>query len=185
MLSIAKLNWGMPPLLGVLWMSNHDEAAGFFRCPVQPEQANAFLKIGMRKVPVTLCETSIDGFTVTLEGRQSSRIRLGTRSRLKTQSEYAEVHVEWLFHAPGGGIQIGLRRLRDLTPSEEPRRAVLLGRDLKSHSNALGSSELVFAGLVIFLFLALSMPGLGDSLGTAPRIRGAVMAVVNAVLNWR
>jgi hypothetical protein len=166
-------------------MSDESETTGFFRCPVQPEQANAYLKIGLQKVPVTLCETSIDGFTITIAGRHSRRVRLGARSRIKTRSEYAEVHVEWLFHAPGGGIQIGLRRLRDLTPSEEPRRAVVMGRDMRSHGNAMGSSELVFAGLVIFLFLALSMPGLGDSLGTAPRIRGAVTAVASAVLNWR
>ncbi len=162
-------------------MSERSEPDVYYRCPVQHEQARVQLRIAGRRIPATLCETSIDGFTLTLTAAQAKHVRLGKPWILKTSSERTEVHAEWLFHAPDGTLQLGLRRMRDLTPSEEPRGVVFSSRSLKSQAASAASSEIAFAGLVIFLFLTLSMPGIGDSLGTAPRVRNALTTLWNAM----
>lgn len=162
-------------------MSERPEPKAYFRCPVQHDQARVQLRIAGRRIPATLCETSIDGFTLTLTSAQAKFIRLGKPWILKTSGERTEVHAEWLFHAPDGTLQLGLRRMRDLTPSEEPRGVVFTGRALRSHTASAASSEIAFAGLVIFLILTLSMPGIGDTLGTAPRVRNAATTLWHAM----
>lgn len=159
-------------------MSESDRTSSFFRCRVQSEQSKASLRIGGTTVPAVLQETSIDGFTVTVDPKYGKRLRVARQWLLKTDNEKVEVHAEWLFHAPDGMIQLGLRRIRDLTPSEEPRGG-LMWRFGRSRSIDSSTPELVFAGLVVFLFVTLTLPGLGDHLGTAPRIRAAVQGVMD------
>lgn len=159
-------------------MSDSDRSSSFFRCRVQSDQSRASLRIGSTTVPAVLQETSIDGFTVTVAPKYGKRLRVGRRWLLETHNEKSEVHAEWLFHSPNGVIQLGLRRLRDLTPSEEPRGGIMWR--LGGHRSIDSSTpELVFAGLVVFLFVTLTLPGLGDHLGTAPRIRSAVQGVMD------
>lgn len=160
-------------------MSESDRSSSFFRCRVPSEQSKARLRIGSCTIPAVLQETSIDGFTVTLDPKYGKRLRVARRWLLTTGNEKAEVHVEWMFHAPSGDIQLGLRRLRDLTPSEEPRGGLLWGWG-RGRSIDTSTPELLFAGLVVFLFVTLSLPGLGDHLGTAPRIRAAVQGVMDS-----
>lgn len=159
-------------------MSDSDRSSSFFRCRVPSEQSKASLRIGSSTIPAVLQETSIDGFTVTVDPKYGKRMRVARRWLLTTENEKAEVHAEWMFHAPSGAIQLGLRRLRDLTPSEEPRGGLMWGWGRRRSIDS-STPELVFAGLVVFLFVTLSLPGLGDHLGTAPRIRSAVQGVMD------
>jgi len=67
---------------------------------------------------------------------------------------------------------MGLRRLRDLTKPVDPRPALSKGRSVNSYGS--GFSGVFFSGILLLVFLVLAMPGLGDALGTAPRIEEAV-----------
>ncbi|WP_164102004.1 hypothetical protein [Candidatus Laterigemmans baculatus] len=160
-------------------MSDTDRASGFFRCPVQNDQSRAVIYIGCGRIPAVLQETSIDGFTLTVAPKHASRVRLGRPWLLKTRAEKVEVHAEWLFHAPKGQVQLGVRRLRDLTPAPAEKSGwSLFGSRRASQGN---TAELVFAGLVLVIFLIMSLPGIGEQLGTAPRIRAAVESVVQTL----
>lgn len=162
-------------------MSDTDRASGFFRCPVQSDQSSAVIYIGRRRIPAVLQETSIDGFTLTVAPKYASFLRMGRPWLLKTHDEKVEVHAEWLFHAPQGQVQLGARRLRDLTPSEQPKRGWGLGIFGARRANHANTPELIFAGLVLTIFLIMSLPGIGEQLGTAPRIRAAVEGVVESL----
>jgi hypothetical protein len=155
---------------------------GFFRCPVQQDQASAELWIGRRRLAATLQETSIDGFTLVVEASMAVHLQVGRPWILQTSAERSEVHVEWLFHAPGGAVQLGVRRLRDLTPlpsfnSWRPR--LLIQGSTNRRVGHSATPELLFFALLACLFGALSLPGIGDQLGTAPRIRRVVQALLS------
>lgn len=91
-------------------------AGGFFRCPVSPEMADGWLRVRRRQLRVQICEASIDGFTVVVAAPDATKLRLGQPWTLRHDGAVLEVHAQWLFHAPDGNVQVGLRRLRDLTP---------------------------------------------------------------------
>lgn len=162
-------------------MSDTDRASGFFRCPVQGDHSRAVIQIGRRRIPAVLQETSIDGFTLTVTPKYASSLRMGRPWLLRTYSEKTEVHAEWLFHAPSGQVQLGVRRLRDLTPAEQARSGWRFRLPFGPRSLHTNTPELIFAALVATIFVILSLPGVGEQLGTAPRIRAAVEGVVETL----
>ncbi|MGB1817480.1 MAG: hypothetical protein ACPHJ3_19100, partial [Rubripirellula sp.] len=47
----------------------------------------------------------------------------------------------------------------------------------------LGFSGVIYSGLLLAVFLVLAMPGIGDALGTAPKIESAVLWIWSGVGN--
>lgn len=153
---------------------------GFFRCPVQADQSKAVIRVGRRKAIATVQETSIDGFTVLVPPKYSGVLKVGRVWLLDYQGARIEVHPQWFFSSPDGRVQMGLRRMRDLTPPEPIRRSLLLryaGRRYEDPSY----SAAVFGGFVLALFSLMALPGLGESLGTANRIQTAVMWLIKGL----
>jgi hypothetical protein len=161
------------------WKANHEPERHFFRCPVPRERAEATLRISALKIPVELQESSIDGFAVLVQQKYASKLRLGPRWILQSTCDRTEVNPQWIYCAPDGRVQIGLRRLRDLTdlpkPRWFPRFSLARPRDF-DHS-------LVFAAIVLLSGLALALPGLGDVLGTAPWIEQTAREFLGGPLN--
>jgi hypothetical protein len=161
------------------------QEAGFFRCAVHSDQSEAVIRVGRRKAYATVQETSIDGFTVLVPPKYSGTLKVGRPWLMEYQGARIEVHPQWFFNAPDGHVQMGLRRLRDLTPPEPIRRSLLL-RYAGHRFDDPSYSAAVFGGFVLALFALMSLPGLGDSLGTANRIQSAVqwlMRGLNESLN--
>ncbi|WP_068133503.1 hypothetical protein [Roseimaritima ulvae] len=160
--------------------SNTAQTAGFFRCPVQPDLAKATIRVGRQSVIATLQEQSIDGFTLLVEPKHALKLQVGVPWVLITDSERLKVRAEWMFHAENGKVQLAVRRLEDLRKAEDSDRHswAMFTRRVRG-SGESGGNEIAFAGIVLFLFIALSMPGLGDRLGTAPRIQAAVEGLIN------
>lgn len=159
---------------------NDTQDAGFFRCPVQADQSKAVIRVGRRKAVATVQETSIDGFTVLVPAKSGGVLKVGRTWLLEYQGCRIEVNPEWFFNSPDGRVQMGLRRLRDLTPPEPIRRSLLLrctGRRYEDPSYTAA----VFGGFVLALFSLMSLPGLGDSLGTAHRIQSAVRWIIRGL----
>ncbi len=152
----------------------------FFRCRVHAEQSEALIRMGRRRARVTVQETSIDGFTVLVEPGESGKLKVGRAWVLEHEGTLVEIHPEWFFNSPDGHVQMGLRRLRDLTPPAPIRKSLLAhfgGRRCEDPS----FSAAIFGGFVLFLFSLLALPGLGDRLGTAPRIQNTVKWVINGI----
>jgi hypothetical protein len=87
-----------------------------------------------------------------------------------------------MFMSPEGLLQLGLRRIADITPVERcggsSWRSLLSPRRLLSRQK---SPELAFGGALLLVVALISTPGIGGPLGTAKPIREAVGAVFVAV----
>lgn len=159
---------------------SHPDQEAFFRCPVPSDCSKARLRIGRRCIDVTVQETSIDGFSILVPPRSAHKLKMGTVWLLEYNGARLETHAQWFYHSPDGQTQVGLRRLRDLTPL--PAIGSVLTTVLPAGSrNELTYSGLTYAGFVMVLFLLLALPGLGDRLGTAERIQGAVRWIFQGV----
>lgn len=156
----------------VHYMNPLENSSDFFRCPVQSECAEATLQIAGVKIAAKLQEQSIDGFTVTVAASRVPRLRFGKSWTLTTKGDRVEVHPEWMFHATNGDVQMALRRIKDLNemPSQFSRWNPFARRAERRQRQG-ASSEIAFAGILVFVFAVLSLPGLGDAVGTAPHIQ--------------
>lgn len=152
----------------------------FFRCPVQEENSRAIIRVGRRKVRATIQETSIDGFTALVSPHDSAKLKVGRPWLLEYAGARIEIHPQWFFNAPDGNVQVGLRRLRDLTPPEPIRNSLLARYGGRKYEDPSYSS-LAFGGFVLFLFSLMALPGLGDQLGTATRIQETLQWLVDGL----
>jgi len=152
--------------------------ANFQRFRVSEANSRAVVRDGRRKAHATVQETSIDGYTVLLSPKASSKLKVGRPWLLEHEGARIEVHPQWFFNSPDGQVQIGLRRLRDLTPPD-PIRASLLTRIGGSRCEDPSVSAVAFGGFVLFLFCLMALPGLGDRLGTADRIQDGLHWLMN------
>ncbi len=150
-----------------------DEPSDFFRCPVQSEHGTAVIRIGLRKVRATVQETSIDGFTVLVPPRETAKLKVGRTWVLEYDGTRNEIHPQWLFNSPDGNVQMGLRRIRDLTKPEPIHNSWLARYGGRQYENP-STSAAIFGGFVLCLFALMATPGLGDRLGTADRIEDTV-----------
>ncbi|MEM1228287.1 MAG: hypothetical protein AAGJ40_21565 [Planctomycetota bacterium] len=159
---------------------------GFFRCPVHSECGDASIRIGRRRTNATISEASIDGFTVLIESVDADRLRLGILWTLFYDDAIFEVHPQWLFHAPDGNVQVGLRRLRDLTP--EPtigrRRFRWIGRNGHHTVGQFDDGPPVMLFGSLFLIAAVTLPFTGDALGTRAPIQNGVRHITQMIGSW-
>jgi hypothetical protein len=155
------------------WEDKHRPEQRFFRCPVPIEKSAATLRFSGTKVPVELHEASIDGFAVLVQQKHVSKLRLGPRWVLQSTNERSEVWPQWLYCAPDGHVQVGLRRLQDLTPPPKLSWRPTLGRSRQRE----GDPTLLFAAFILLIVLAVSLPGLGDLLGSAAWIEQTLIEI--------
>lgn len=149
----------------------------FFRCPVLKDHSKALIRIGRRALAVSVQETSIDGFTVLVSPKLTSRLKVGRPWVLEYDGARTEVHPQWMFNSPDGYVQVGLRRLRDLTKPPPAHWASGKART-RIHKDS-NFAAIAFSGFVMALFLLMAMPGLGDRLGTSERIQSALRWILS------
>jgi len=144
----------------------------FFRCPVPPSDGAARIRIGTTRLQASVDETSIDGFTVTITPKYAKRIQMGATWVLEFQDTRTEVLPQWFYQSPEGHVQLGLRRLRDLTKATPVRTSWL---PIKSGGRCDNSNNatIMFGGFVLTLIAVLSTTRLGEQLGTADKIESA------------
>lgn len=157
-----------------------EPSSTFFRCPVQSEVSQGLIKIGRRTLPATIQEASIEGFTALVEPKFSNRLSVGTPWILEYNGAKFEIQAQWFFHSPDGRIQIGMRRLRDLTAPEQVGSWWSFFGGKRGVEDA-GHSTVVFAGFVLVVFVTLSLPGLGEKLGTAERINDSFQWLIHGI----
>jgi hypothetical protein len=158
--------------------SNQNEAErGFFRCPVQDEDSAVTIVIRGKSIPAKLQDKSIDGFSVIVEPKHVRKLRVGPQWILKAGGEVTEVWAQWMFNAPDGRVQLGLRRLQDLTP--QPNGSWFPA--IFSYRKHTTNPELLLAAIVLAGFLTLSLPGVGDQLGTSGKIQSGLRILCDVV----
>jgi hypothetical protein len=161
--------------------SSENQEKSFFRCPVQADQSKAVIRVGRRSIHASVQETSIDGFTVLVAPKHASKLKVGRAWVLQYDGTKIEVHPQWFFNSPDGHVQMGLRRLRDLT-RPKPVRVSLLARFAgRRYAEDPSFAAAAFGGFVLFLFSLMALPGLGDRLGTSDRIQTTVRWILDGI----
>jgi hypothetical protein len=94
---------------------DQDKKVEYFRCQIPAECSGAVIHAGRRKTKTQVQEASIDGFTVLVRGKDAKKLRIGEPWVLEYDGSRLEVVGQWFFNAPGGFIQLGLRRLLSLS----------------------------------------------------------------------
>jgi len=166
--------------MSISQIAEREEEEVYFRCPIPSEQAKASLLVGRRHVPIIVQEASIDSFTVLVAPRYSSKLKVGRPWILEYDGTRTEIHPQWIFNSPDGQVQLGLRRLRDLTTQPNVRRSFLTRVGGKRYEDP-SMSAAAYGGFVLFLFALMALPGLGDRLGTAERIEDTIRWVVQGI----
>ncbi|WP_231603205.1 hypothetical protein [Neorhodopirellula pilleata] len=142
----------------------------------------AVIKIGRSPIKTQVHEASIDGFTVLVDSSDASRLVLGKPWILLHDNAKIEVHAQWFFHADDGNVQIGLRRLRDLT--KPPVIGGWFPSFFATPREDGSSGSLLFVGASLIVMASLAMPGVGDALGTSGKIQQAFGAIYHGICGY-
>lgn len=158
------------------------QESDYFRCPITNGRTDATIRIGRKKVKASVQETSIDGFTITVPKKYSGKLKVGKTWVLEHEGAKTEVHPLWFFNMPDGNIQMGLRRLKDITPPENDRNSLLI-RFGGSKFHDPNFSAAFYGGIVLSLICLLALPGWGDHMGTSNRIHDVFHWVMDGLDN--
>ena len=153
-----------------------DERKNAYRCSVAPENSAATLAIGSKQVEVNVLDTSRDGFTIKVDKKTLKRLNDGRNYHLEYNGEKWEVQKS-SHYSDGDAMCVGMTRIRELTRIRVPSPWVNLFRRTPREADP----TLVVYLMIAFLFASIVLPGLGDNLGTAPKIRDGIHRVVKVV----
>ena len=148
----------------------HDDREAY-RCSVAPENGAAQLKIGHKLHLVAVLDTSRDGFTVRMEHDIAQKLKENANYVLYFWGEVWEVRKESRYTDGEDFTTVGFSRIKELTKVKAPSiRMQMFSKNRYANSDPAFLLYLMLA----FLFACIALPGVGDSLGTAPRIRNGV-----------
>lgn len=156
-------------------MNSPQEDRHEYRCCIAAENSAGKLKIGGRLFDVCVVDTSRTEFGIRVPNAVAKRLKGKRRPQLLYAGETWEVEPTTRFSEDSQYTQLGLARIRDLTKIPMPRSWPFSA----FHNPATQSDPTFLAFLIVaFLVAVLCLPGIGDSLGTAPRVRDAIESVV-------
>ena len=145
-----------------------------YRCAIATENSTAELRVGSKSYSITVLDASREGFTIRVPDTILGRIRNKAFCRLEFSSELSEVACESEFADTPGFTNIGLTRVRDLTRIKLPSGFRFPFGSMFS----LQQDPTFLLGLMIaFLLACFCLPGIGDQIGTAPKVSRTVQNV--------
>lgn len=138
-----------------------------FRCSVSEELSKARLKTGIRTLNVHVRDTSREGYTIVATPAIAKRIP-NKPILLEFNGETTLVEANGTYQDEPGVVRINLARLADCTKYSVPSSwwSIFVPKV------SVNSDPTLPVGMIIaFLVLSTCLPGTGDSLGTAPKVR--------------
>ena len=155
-------------------MTHEQDRQSAYKCAIAIENSAAELRIGAKSYAVVVLDASREGYTVRVPNAIINRIRSKTSCRFLFAGELSEVVVESEFADSSDFTNIGLRRIRDLTKFKVPSGFQFSFGSMFS----LQQDPTLLLGLMIaFLLACFCLPGIGDQIGTAPKVSRAVKGV--------
>lgn len=145
-----------------------------YRCKVVGDAA-AILQVGSKHVNCHVRETSGSGFTVGLEQKLAKKIKLGQKIELRYEDRRILVMAKAFVESVQGEARLMIETIREFEPKERWafRLPFSRGSRVINHESGI-SSGAAYGGFVLVIFCVMSLPGIGDKLGTAPRIETAL-----------
>lgn len=145
-----------------------------YRCKVVGDNT-ATLFIGHKALKVFVRETSGNGFTLGIDPKITKRISAGKRYELRYDDRRIEVIAETFTETVQGEARLRVGTIHEFEPVKRWafRLPFSRGSRVVSHESCINSGA-VYGGFVLVIFCVMSLPGIGDKLGTAPRIESAL-----------
>ena len=159
-------------------MARSFDERGAFRCTVAPENSAAKLKLGYRLHNVWVMNTSRDGFCVRAPNALAKRITERKRPVLIFGGERWIVQLKSRYSDSSKFTNIGFARVREVMPNQQGPTGWSFALMPRS-SPKQDPTFLVFL-MIAFALAVISLPGLGDSLGTAPKVRTMIQSVMGS-----
>lgn len=154
---------------------NHDRTLPY-RCMIPNDDSVAIIKAGSSKFDCRLIDVSREDFHIRLPKNKMKRLRRARRIELHYHGERWLVTLDPSDRAIGDAIY--LNRVRELTEMKHPspwRSLVSLQFSKQT------DPRFVLTMMVAFIFSCLALPGLGDKIGTAPRLKNGIQYMVKNV----
>lgn len=146
-----------------------------YRCTIPPEDCACRLRVGRKDVVCELIDLSREDFRIRVPKKHARVIRRARRLELRYHGE------RWLVKlAPTQEDQpdiVSLLRINELTPVNMPSPWATLGTMRMSRET---DPRFVLALMLALIAACVSLPGIGDQLGTAPRIKDGVHSVLRS-----
>lgn len=161
-------------------IATEDDDRSYARCTVQGDRT-ALLRIGRNKIEVEMQETSIAGYTLEVDAKHKRLLKNAKSIHVSFNGMKADATLETIMKAPNGKLRIGLKRQTEPKKAKSGKNSFLSRFARKADAQNTTNVMVAYGGFVIVLFTVMALPGLGDRLGTAPRIEGAVQWVVTAI----
>ena len=144
-----------------------------YRCCIATENSAGKLKIAGKWYSVCVLNTSATGYRVRVPYSVAKRVRGRRVCVLDFAGEQWEVACKSRCTEDKQFTELGFARTRELTRYPVPISwPILLG----PKSNAYGDTAFLGVLVIAFLTAVVCLPGIGDSLGTAPRVKTAIQS---------
>ncbi len=164
----------------------NDRQAKTYRSKVVGDQA-ATLFVGRTALKVFVRETAGNGFTLGISPKVAKKIVSGKRYELHFDERRVEVMAEAFVETVQGEARFRVGTIREFEPKERWafRLPFSRGSRIITHDSGINSGA-AYGGFVLVLFCVMSLPGIGEQLGTAGRIENA-LEIMGANLQdcWR
>ncbi len=154
-------------------MPYEQDRSAAYKCIVSSDNSAAELRVGNKSFSVRVLDLSRDGFTIRVPNAILKKVRSKANLRLEYASELWEVACDGEFSDSSDFTNLGLLRVRDLTKLKMPSGFQFSFGAMFS----LNQDPTLLLGLLLaFLAACFCLPGVGDQVGTAPKISRTVKA---------
>lgn len=120
-------------------------------------------------------EKSGNGFTIGIDPKYAKKVKSGKSYELRYEDRRVQVMAETFAETVQGEARLQLGTIREFEPRERWafRLPFTKGTRVIKHDSFITSGA-AYGGFVLVLFCVMSLPGIGEQLGTAPRIESAL-----------
>lgn len=154
------------------------ERRSSFRCSIAPEDGAARLKINGKVVPCVVINTSSEGFGIRVPKKIGQRLTVKASIQLWFRNEKWQVVKAWEFQDHSQVMTVGLTRVREVTKIKAPSA---WGAALIPRFSSDNDASFLIALVVALMLTCICLPGVGDNLGTASKVRQGVNTMVKYV----
>ncbi len=154
-------------------MSYELDRSAAYKCPVSGENSAAELRVGSKSFSVKVLDVSRTSFTIRVSNSILKRLKAKSKSKLRLEfaSELSEVAMDGAFKDADEFTNIALLRVKDLTRIKMPSGfRFTFGTMFSLNQDPTFLLYLMLA----FIAACFCLPGVGDRVGTAPKISRAV-----------
>jgi len=152
-------------------MTYEKDRQSAYKCAIAIENSAAELRVGSKSYSVAVLDASRDGYTIRVPNAILNRIHNKPSCRLEFASELSEVVSESEFADCTEFTNIGMKRVRDLTVIKMPSGFQF---SFGSMFSLQQDPTFLLALMIAFLLACFCLPGIGDQVGTAPKVSRAV-----------